>query len=154
MAYLHSIGVVHRDIKPSNLLTTHGYNLVIGDFGSAKLTTDLDSEDNATYICSRFYRAPELIFGNKEYGSPIDIWSAGCCFAELLKHAPLFKGSSTKKQIVEIIKVLGTPTSKQISEMAPEYKNKDFPIYKAPPIESHFLLDTDDQAIQLLQKIL
>jgi hypothetical protein len=38
--------------------------------------------------------------------------------------------------------------------MAPEYKNKDFPIYKAPPIESHFLLDTDDQALQLLQKIL
>jgi glycogen synthase kinase 3 beta len=110
LAYLHSIGVVHRDIKPSNLLTTHGYNLVIGDFGSAKLTTELDSEDNATYICSRFYRAPELIFGNKEYGSPIDIWSAGCCFAELLKHAPLFKGSSTKKQIVEIIKVLGTPS--------------------------------------------
>jgi hypothetical protein len=40
--------------------------------------------------------------------------------------------------------VLGTPSWKQISDMAPEYKNKDFPQYKAPPIESHFLLGTDD----------
>ena len=41
-------------------------------------------EANISYICSRFYRAPELIFGATEYTTSIDIWSAGCVLAELL----------------------------------------------------------------------
>lgn len=41
-------------------------------------------EPNISYICSRYYRAPELIFGATEYNTAIDIWSAGCVLAELL----------------------------------------------------------------------
>jgi len=41
-------------------------------------------ESNISYICSRYYRAPELIFGATEYTASIDIWSAGCVLAELL----------------------------------------------------------------------
>lgn len=41
-------------------------------------------EPNISYICSRYYRAPELIFGATEYTAAIDIWSAGCVLAELL----------------------------------------------------------------------
>lgn len=41
-------------------------------------------EPNISYICSRYYRAPELIFGATEYTSAIDIWSVGCVLAELL----------------------------------------------------------------------
>lgn len=41
-------------------------------------------EANISYICSRYYRAPELIFGATEYTTTIDIWSAGCVLAELL----------------------------------------------------------------------
>lgn len=41
-------------------------------------------EANISYICSRYYRAPELIFGATEYTTSIDIWSAGCILAELL----------------------------------------------------------------------
>jgi len=41
-------------------------------------------EPNISYICSRYYRAPELIFGANEYTTAIDIWSAGCVLAELL----------------------------------------------------------------------
>jgi glycogen synthase kinase 3 beta len=41
-------------------------------------------EPNVSYICSRYYRAPELIFGATEYTTAIDIWSAGCVMAELL----------------------------------------------------------------------
>ncbi|RWW32580.1 hypothetical protein GW17_00002739 [Ensete ventricosum] len=43
-----------------------------------------DGEANISYICSRYYRAPELIFGATEYTTSIDIWSAGCVLAELL----------------------------------------------------------------------
>lgn len=41
-------------------------------------------EPNISYICSRYYRAPELIFGATEYTTAIDMWSAGCVLAELL----------------------------------------------------------------------
>ena len=45
------------------------------DFGSAKKI--LKGKPNIAYICSRYYRAPELIFGATEYGPAIDVWSAG-----------------------------------------------------------------------------
>lgn len=44
----------------------------------------MKGEANISYICSRYYRAPELIFGATEYATSIDIWSAGCVLAELL----------------------------------------------------------------------
>lgn len=51
-----------------------------------------------SYVCSRYYRAPELIFGSKIYSEAIDIWSAGCVFAELLSGGKvLFKGESSSK---------------------------------------------------------
>jgi serine/threonine protein kinase len=47
-----------------------------------------------SYICSRYYRAPELIFGATDYSPAIDVWSAGCVVAELLLGQPLFPGES------------------------------------------------------------
>jgi serine/threonine protein kinase len=60
------------------------------DFGSAKKLSD--KEPNTSYICSRYYRAPELIFGNTNYTSAIDIWSIGCILAEMVYGKILFKG--------------------------------------------------------------
>ncbi len=63
-------------------------------------------EPNISYICSRYYRAPELIFGATDYTTAIDLWSVGCVMAELLLGQPLFPGESGVDQLVEIIKVL------------------------------------------------
>jgi serine/threonine protein kinase len=62
-------------------------------------------EPNISYICSRYYRAPELIFGATDYTSAIDVWSIGCVLAELMLGQPLFPGESGVDQLVEIIKV-------------------------------------------------
>ena len=78
-------------------------------------------EPNISYICSRYYRAPELIFGATQYTTAIDMWSLGCVMAELLLGSPLFPGESGVDQLVEIIKVLGTPTRGQIRDMNPSY---------------------------------
>jgi serine/threonine protein kinase len=105
ISYIHALGVCHRDIKPQNLLVdpeTHVLKLC--DFGSAKMLSP--GESNIAYICSRYYRAPELIFGATEYTSTIDIWSVGCVLAELIIGRPLFAGESGVDQLVEIIKVL------------------------------------------------
>jgi serine/threonine protein kinase len=77
------------------------------DFGSAKRLEK--GKINVSYICSRYYRAPELIFGATSYNHSIDVWSVGCVMAELLLGQPLFPGDSGVDQLVEIIKVLGTP---------------------------------------------
>jgi len=54
----------------------------------------IPGEPNISYICSRYYRAPELIFGATEYTSAIDMWSVGCVMAEL------FLGHVRKKYLV------------------------------------------------------
>ncbi|KAL8139068.1 hypothetical protein V2J09_005069 [Rumex salicifolius] len=133
LAYIHgSVGVCHRDIKPQNVLVNpHTHQLKICDFGSAKVL--VKGEPNISYICSRYYRAPELIFGATEYTTAIDIWSAGCVVAELMLGQPLFPGESGVDQLVEIIKVLGTPTREEIRCMNPNYTEFKFPQIKAHP---------------------
>ena len=86
--------------------------LKLCDFGSAKQL--VVGEPNVSYICSRYYRAPELIFGNANYTTSIDVWSCGCVIAELMLGQPIFPGESGVDQLVEIIKILGTPAKEQI----------------------------------------
>ena len=76
------------------------------DFGSAKRL--IEGEVNVSYICSRYYRAPELIFGATEYNNPIDVWSVGCVIAEMFLGEPIFPGNSSKDQLLKI-KVLLQP---------------------------------------------
>lgn len=56
-----------------------------------------------------WYKAPEILLGIKDYSTPIDIWSVGCIFAEMIEGRPLFRGDSEIGQIFEIFKVRGTP---------------------------------------------
>lgn len=104
VGYIHSAGVCHRDIKPQNLLIneTNG-TLKLCDFGSAKFL--VPGETNVSYICSRYYRAPELIFGSTNYTNKVDVWSCGTVLAELMLDRPIFPGESGVDQLVEIIKV-------------------------------------------------
>jgi serine/threonine protein kinase len=43
-------------------------------------------------VVTRWYRAPEVILNASEYNKAIDVWSAGCIFAELIGRNPLFPG--------------------------------------------------------------
>jgi serine/threonine protein kinase len=154
LAYIHrTVGVCHRDIKPQNLLVNpHTHQLKICDFGSAKVL--VKGEPNISYICSRYYRAPELIFGATEYTTAIDIWSAGCVLAELLSGQPLFPGESAVDQLVEIIKVLGTPTREEIKCMNPNYTEFKFPQIKAHPWHKVYSKRIPPEAVDLVSRLL
>ncbi|XP_068652590.1 cyclin-dependent kinase F-1 [Aristolochia californica] len=58
-------------------------------------------------VGTRWFRAPELLYGSTNYGQEIDLWSLGCVFAELFSLQPLFPGNSDIDQIGRIINVLG-----------------------------------------------
>ncbi|EXB64104.1 Shaggy-related protein kinase kappa [Morus notabilis] len=150
LAYIHNcIGICHRDIKPHNLLVNpHTHQLKLCDFGSAKVL--VKGEPNVSYICSRYYRAPELIFGATEYTTAIDIWSTGCVMAELLLGQPLFPGDSGVDQLVEIIKVLGTPTREEIKCMNPNYTEFKFPQIKPHPWHKVFQKRLPPEAVDLV----
>ncbi|XP_060663306.1 protein kinase shaggy isoform X6 [Drosophila nasuta] len=153
LAYIHSLGICHRDIKPQNLLLDpETAVLKLCDFGSAKQL--LHGEPNVSYICSRYYRAPELIFGAINYTTKIDVWSAGCVLAELLLGQPIFPGDSGVDQLVEVIKVLGTPTREQIREMNPNYTEFKFPQIKSHPWQKVFRIRTPTEAINLVSQLL
>jgi len=153
LAYIHSQGICHRDIKPQNLLLDPESGVLkLCDFGSAKQL--VRGEPNVAYICSRYYRAPELIFGATDYTSQIDVWSAGCVLAELLLGQPIFPGDSGVDQLVEIIKVLGTPSREQIREMNPNYTEFKFPQIKPHPWTRVFRPRTPQDSIELVSQLL
>jgi glycogen synthase kinase 3 beta len=152
-AYIHAVGICHRDIKPQNVLVdgrTHALKLC--DFGSAKRL--VKGEPNVAYICSRYYRAPELIFGATDYSTVIDIWSLACVTAELILGQPIFPGESGVDQLVEIIKVLGTPTREELMAMNPNYTEFKFPQIKPHPWHKVFRSRTSPEAVDFVSKLL
>jgi len=152
-AYIHAVGICHRDIKPQNLLVDgRSHTLKLCDFGSAKRL--VRGEPNVAYICSRYYRAPELIFGATDYTTIIDIWSTACVTAELILGQPIFPGESGVDQLVEIIKVLGTPTREELMAMNPNYTEFKFPQIKPHPWNKVFRSRTSPEAIDYISKLL
>lgn len=147
--------ICHRDIKPQNLLLNPQTGVLkLCDFGSAKSL--VSGEPNVAYICSRYYRAPELIFGATDYTTKIDIWSAGCVMAELILGETMFPGGNPVDQLVEIIKVLGTPSRDQLKAMNPNYTEFRFPVIKARSWNRIFSchIKTPPEAAKLVSNLL
>lgn len=111
LEYLHKNWILHRDLKPNNLLLDRNNILKIADFGLAR-SFGSPSRIYSHQVVTRWYRAPELLYGARMYGTGIDIWAVGCILAELFKREPLFPGESDLDTLDKIITVVGTPTEK------------------------------------------
>ncbi|EPR79482.1 Serine/threonine protein kinase [Spraguea lophii 42_110] len=110
LEYLHNKNICHRDLKPCNLLMDKNKNLKICDFGTAK---KIDRKGhNITYVCSRYYRAPELIMERVDYGHKVDIWSFGCSMAEIYTEKPIFGGKTSSQVLINILSVVKEDISK------------------------------------------
>lgn len=113
---LHKKGICHRDLKTENILVDLvNEDVCVADLGSAKEFTN-ETKGGIAYICSRPYRAPELLLGHTDYDLQIDIWSMGCIIFELLTTGKkrLFTGDSGKSVLMEVISYLGPPTKEDL----------------------------------------
>ncbi|EPY42607.1 protein kinase [Angomonas deanei] len=151
--HLPAVNVCHRDIKPHNVLVNEQTGeLKLCDFGSAKKLSP--SEPNVAYICSRYYRAPELIFGNQHYTTAVDVWSVGCIFAEMMLGEPIFRGENSAGQLHEIVKVLGRPSREQLQKLNPHRADITLPTSKGIPWSDVFRRQQSPEAYDLLTALL
>ncbi|KAF9800069.1 hypothetical protein SFRURICE_016946 [Spodoptera frugiperda] len=115
--YLHHSSVFHRDLKPSNILLTEDGILKVADFGWARdYDMGISNQQYTPVVVTRWYRAPELLLHSKTYGTPIDMWSVGCIFAELMNLQPLFPGSSEIDQLKIIFEFPSGGLRKKINQ--------------------------------------
>ncbi|KAJ9576907.1 hypothetical protein L9F63_006525, partial [Diploptera punctata] len=89
-------------------------------------------------VVTLWYRAPEVLLGCHKYSCPIDMWSIGCIFSEMVTGKPLFRGDSEIDQLFRIFRNIETPTEEiwpGVSKL-PDYK-ASFPNWTQNNIKCH-----------------
>jgi cyclin-dependent kinase len=154
LAYCHRKRVIHRDLKPQNILigTTHGGVLKIADFGLSRPCGGYNAMF-AHDVVTLWYRAPELLLGSRHYTVAIDIWSAGCIFAELVNGVPLFASADDYAQLKAIFSVMGTPDASKVLFLDRLQSAVKVPQYSALPL-SQICPRLDAVGIDLLRRML
>ncbi|XP_045584861.1 cyclin-dependent kinase 5 [Procambarus clarkii] len=154
LEFCHSRNVLHRDLKPQNLLINKNGELKLADFGLAR-AFGIPVRCYSAEVVTLWYRPPDVLFGAKLYNTSIDMWSAGCIFAELANAGrPLFPGSDVDDQVKRIFKLLGTPTEETWPGMnsLPDYKT--FPLYQPTMTLAQVCPKLSSKGRDLLQRLL
>ena len=132
--YCHSNRIIHRDIKPQNIvINTSVGHLKLIDFNSAIILEDDLVQEKIPLtnpVTTIWYRAPEVLMGDRSYSYPIDIWSAGCIIAQMINNGPIISELDELNMLQQIFKLVGTPTPWPGVEQMSMWAKCDFPHYE------------------------
>ncbi|KAJ8552126.1 hypothetical protein K7X08_028569 [Anisodus acutangulus] len=155
IAYCHSHRVLHRDLKPQNLLIDPRTKVLkLADFGLGR-AFGIPVRTFTHEVVTLWYRAPEILLGSRHYSTPVDVWSAGCIFAEMVnQRRPLFPGDSEIDELFKIFRAVGTPNEDTWPGVTslPDYKSA-FPKWPAKDLAT-VVPNLDISGLDLLGKML
>ncbi|XP_075229127.1 cyclin-dependent kinase 9-like isoform X2 [Lycorma delicatula] len=109
--YIHSNKILHRDMKAANVLITKTGVLKLADFGLARAFSATKNGQVNRYtnrVVTLWYRPPELLLGDRNYGPPVDLWGAGCIMAEMWTRSPIMQGNTEQQQLTLISQLCGS----------------------------------------------
>ena len=153
LKFCHNNNILHLDLKPANILIKDNGELKIGEFGHAK-SFGVPFHYFTDEVITLWYRPPDLLFGATNYSTCINIWSAGCIFAELSSGGvPLFPGSDVDDQLRRIFMLLGTPTNHSWPGVQNLPKFKPFPVYPSNSNWTSLLPNLSDEGHDLISKL-
>jgi len=119
LQYLHGAGIVHRDLKPRNILVNGNCLVKVADFGLARIYNASNNNKVAPmteYVCTRWYRAPEILVGWNCYSAAVDMWALGTIIGELIGRTPMLPGGDSIAQLDLIVQHLGKPPESFITQ--------------------------------------
>lgn len=152
LKHCHDNGIMHRDLKPQNLLVENMKKIKIADFGlSRNFSVPLGKYTHE--VVTLWYRAPEILLGAKSYSTPIDSWSVGCIFSEILSGRPIFCGESEIEQLLAIFRVMGTPNEENWPGVSYFKDWHEFPQWKPKNFEEIFP-KLDNESLSLIKSFL